>query len=221
MSAPYILAQPLFYWPRQQSRISMPIPSSATDQEIALWVRGGNRESIGILVNRYSPSLYRYLVHLTGDPPRAEDILQETWLKTMEHIDRYDPGHSFKAWLFAIAKNCAIDTWRRVTREGRVPPGWVPEDNNAPDPMDQLADDEISALDRIEEDELQAHVETIFPTLPPHYREALSLRFQEEMPLEEISQVLCVPLSTVKTRVRRGLELLRRRLIQWEGRSHE
>jgi RNA polymerase sigma-70 factor (ECF subfamily) len=221
MSVLNVVAQPLFYWPRQQSIISMPIPPSATDPEIALWVRGGNREAIGILVNRYSPSLLRYLVHLTGDPSLAEDILQETWLKAMEHIDRYSPGYSFKAWLFAIARNCAVDTWRRVTREGREPTGWAPEDNSAPDPMDHLADEKISALDQFQENELQAHVEKIFPSLPPHYREVLSLRFQEEMPLEEVAQALRVPLSTVKTRVRRGLELLRQRLIQWEEKSHD
>jgi RNA polymerase sigma-70 factor, ECF subfamily len=221
MSAIHIVARPFFYWPRQQAIISMPIPFSATDQEIALWVRSGNRDAIGLLVNRYSASLHRYLIHLTGNLSLAEDILQETWLKTMEHIDRYDPGCSFKAWLFAIAKNCAIDTWRRATREGREPTGWGSVDNNAPDPLDQLADKKTSAFDQFEETELQAHVEKIFPTLPPHYREALSLRFQEEMPLEEIAQALRVPLSTVKTRVRRGLELLRRRLNQWEDKSHE
>jgi RNA polymerase sigma-70 factor (ECF subfamily) len=221
MSAINIVARPLFYWPRQQTINPMPLPPSANDQEIALWVRGGDREAIGVLVNRHSPSLHRYLVRLTGDPSLAEDILQETWLKTMERIDRYDPAYSFRAWLFAIARNCAIDTWRRQTREGREPNGWMAEDSNAGDPMDRIADEKISALDQLEEHELQVHVEKIFPSLPPHYREALSLRFQEEMPLEEIAQVLRVPLSTVKTRVRRGLELLRQRLTQWEDRSHD
>lgn len=92
MSAINIVARPLFYWPRPQANIPMPVSPTATDQEIALQVRGGNREAINILINRYSPSLYRSLVHLTGDPSLAEDILQETWLKTMEHLDRYDRG---------------------------------------------------------------------------------------------------------------------------------
>jgi RNA polymerase sigma-70 factor, ECF subfamily len=199
----------------------MPVPSSATDQEIALWVCGGNREAIGVLVNRYSPSLYRYLIHLTGNPPMAEDILQETWLKSMERIDRYDPMYPFRAWLFAIARNCAIDMWRRKAKEGIEPPGWTPEVDGTPDPMDRVADEKISVLDQLQEDELQRQVEKVFPGLPHYYREALTLRFQEEMPLEEIAHVLKVPLSTVKTRIRRGLELLRQRLAPWEDRSND
>ena len=142
-------------------------------------------------------------------------------MKSMERIDRYDPVYSFKAWLFAVARNCAIDTWRRQAKEGLGPAWWTPEDDPARDPMDQVADEKISVLEQLEEDDLQRQVEKVLPSLPQYYREALTLRFQEEMPLEEIAQVLRVPLSTVKTRVRRGLELLRQRLAQWEDRSND
>jgi RNA polymerase sigma-70 factor (ECF subfamily) len=76
-----------------------------------------------------------------------------------------------------------------------------------------------SALEQLAAEELQAKVETAFADLPQHYREVLTLRFHEELRLEEIAQILSAPLSTVKTRVQRGLELLRRR-VEVLGVSH-
>lgn len=183
--------------------------------------RGGNRQAIASLVERFAPMLYRYLIHLTGEASLAEDLLQDTWMKVMEHIDRYKPEYSFKSWLYAIARNCAIDLWRRQSREGRITIHWGDEGDDSPDPLNQIPDHAPLALDQLEEEQAQAMMEKVLPNLPHHYREALILRFHEEMPLEEMAHVLKTPLSTVKTRVRRGLELMRQRLTELEGRPYE
>jgi RNA polymerase sigma-70 factor (ECF subfamily) len=216
ISALKLEAGPLLFWPAQSFDKPMPIPSTATDGEIAQMVQGGHRDAIAELVERYSPRMYRYLIHLLGDASLAEDVLQETWLRVMERIDRYNPNLSFKTWLFTVAHNCAVDALRRRSRQETVVAPLENEEGETLDWDAHLVDEEPSALFHFEENELQARVVRLFSRLPRHYREVLALRFHEEMPLEEIARVLRIPLSTAKTRIKRGIEILRQRLLAWE-----
>ncbi|MDD5542018.1 MAG: RNA polymerase sigma factor [Acidobacteriia bacterium] len=194
---------------------SMPISSTATDVELARGIRQGNPEAVAVLVERYSPRLHRYLAHLVNESAGAEDLLQETWLRVMEHIDSYNVRQPLAAWLFTIAHNCAIDSFRR---EKKFAARKIAESMEDPsdDGMDKFPDGRPSVLADLEDQEIQDRTAKFFGVLPAHYREALALRFQQEMPLQEISRVLQIPLSTVKSRLKRGLELLRDRLVAQE-----
>lgn len=197
------------------------LESTATDTELAQWARQGDNEAIAHLVDRYSHRLYRYLLRLVGDTALAEDLLQDTWLRVMERLDRYNPKHPFAVWLFVVARNCAIDALRRRARmEQRAEPRQRVEGPPV-DVIEQLPDGAASLLDRLAEQDLHERVLSVFSALPLRYREVLTLRFHQELRIREIAQVLRIPLSTVKTRLDRGLALLRQRVEGMGWVSHE
>jgi RNA polymerase sigma-70 factor, ECF subfamily len=170
-------------------------------------LRRGDPEALGALVERYQHRLYRYLCRLVGDPAAAEDLFQQTWVRVAEQIHRYDRGRNFDAWLFRVAHNLAIDSLRRYRPESLDEP--LPSGESR---VERVPADAPSALDRVEESEWSGRIAVAIGQLPAIYREVLALRFEEEMKLEEISESLGAPLSTVKTRLRRALETLRARL---------
>jgi len=193
----------------------MPLPSTATDAELVAAVRRGQGEAITWLVERYSLRLYRYLVRLVADVALAEDILQDTWLRVVERLDHYDAARPFVVWVFAIARHRAIDTLRQRARLaqklGHPAKPHQNEQGEHLDPLEQVASAEPSPLERLAARELEQRVEQAFALLPLHYREALTLRFHEDLSMEEMARLLGLPLSTVKTRVQRGLLFLRQR----------
>jgi RNA polymerase sigma-70 factor (ECF subfamily) len=159
-------------------------------------LRRGDPAALAEAVSRYQHRLYRYFLRLVHEPALADDLFQQTWLNVIRQVHRYDPSRSFDTWLFAIA--AAIDLLRRC-------PGESIEDCAIPSRMP----DALSAAIERERSEVLADAVRALPAL---YREALTLRFEEGMKLEEIAEVMRVPLSTAKSRVQRGIEALRGRL---------
>jgi RNA polymerase sigma-70 factor (ECF subfamily) len=151
------------------------------------------------LIDRYQHRLYRYLVRMA--PEAADDLFQQTWLRVVESIGRYDERRGFDTWLFAIAHNLAIDHLRR-----RAPASLDDGDR------EWLASPAPDACRELLEAERRQLLAAAMMELPPLYRETLSLRFEEDMKLEEIAATIGVPLATVKSRLRRGLEALRRKI---------
>jgi RNA polymerase sigma-70 factor (ECF subfamily) len=149
------------------------------------------------VVSRYQHRLYRYLLRLLRNPAEAEDAFQQTWLNVVRQIRRYDPRRSFDAWLFAIAHNLAMDSLRRRREESLG-------DTDSPAPA--------RALDGLLASERSALLAAAIEHLPPVYREAITLRFEEGLKLEEIATVMQVPLATAKSRVQRALLALREKL---------
>jgi len=141
-------------------------------------------------------------------------LFQQTWLRVVEKVHHYDARRSFEAWLFALAHNLAIDHLRRCRSES------LDELLSSDEPRHiQFPSAGPDALDRaLEQERAGAGIEA-FDELPAVYRELLSLRFEEEMKLVEIAEVLDVPLSTVKTRLKRGLERLRKQLVNMAPRE--
>jgi len=207
-------ARPVFGLARVRRRW-MSLPVTATDAELVAYIRRGASEGIALLVERYSPRLFRYLLHLTSNPAAAEELLQDTWLRVVERLDGYDPRQPFLAWLFAIARHRAIDLARARAREvrhlGRPAEAVENEEGERLEPLDAVAAAGPSPLEQLAERELEERVARLFARLPLHYREVLTLRFHHDFSLEEIARLLDLPLSTVKTRVQRGLALLRQR----------
>lgn len=170
-------------------------------------LRRGDPEALAALLARYQNRLYRYLLRFVREPATAEDLFQQTWLRVVENIRRYDPGRSFEAWLFSVARNLAIDHLRRRQPESLDEP--LP--SGAPR-HEQMPGSGPGALDGILARERSSLLAEALGDLPAIYREVLALRFEEEMKLEEIAEVLAAPLSTVKTRLRRALGGLWQRL---------
>lgn len=172
----------------------------ARNEESAL-LRCADPAAIAEVVGRYRHRLYRYLLRLVREPSTADDLFQQTWLNVVREIRRYDARRSFDTWLFTIAHNTAMDLLRRKAGESLDEAGssWP---DAGPDALLQAMNAERASI-------LAAQMDA----LPAVYREALTLRFEEGMKLEEIAEITRAPLSTVKTRVQRGLERLRERMI--------
>lgn len=170
-------------------------------------LRGGDVEAVAAVMERYQHRLYRYLLRLLRDSAMAEDMFQQTWVKVMERIRSFDPSHSFEGWLFAMARNLAIDHLRRYRPESLDEP--LPSGDSR---TELLAGSGPGALEQLLARERAAGLALAMAELPMVFREVLTLRFEEEMRLEEIAAVLGLPLGTVKTRLHRALKHLRRTL---------
>lgn len=185
-------------------------------------LRRGDPGAFEELLARYQHRLYRYLLRFVRDGALAEDLFQQSWLRVVQRISQYDPRKNFEAWLFSVARNLAIDHLRRYRPESLDEP--LPGDSFGeaaePSRAARLAAGGPSALDRVLERERSEKLDAALGSLPVMYREVLSLRFEEEMKIEEIAGVLSVPLSTAKTRLRRGLEHLRQALEAHGSEEH-
>jgi RNA polymerase sigma-70 factor, ECF subfamily len=161
-------------------------------------------ELLDQLIEQYQYRLFRYLVHLTANRERAEDFFQETWIRVLERGHQYDGKSKFEAWLFAIARHLVID-WQRQKKMQSLDE-LVDREEGAPR---EFPANEPSPLHLVLSEEEKSGVHSSLERVPVIYREVLLLRFQEEMQLEQIASVLETPLSTVKSRLYRGLEALR------------
>jgi RNA polymerase sigma-70 factor, ECF subfamily len=149
------------------------------------------------------------LLRLVREPAEAEDLFQQTWVRVAEKIRQYDSKRNFEAWLFTVARNIAIDHLRRIRPESLDEPiPGMPGES----PATRLPSGERPVLDGIMDRERSGRLAQALELLPVSQREVLTLRFEEEMKLEEIADVIDAPLSTVKTRLRRGLDRLRNTL---------
>jgi RNA polymerase sigma-70 factor (ECF subfamily) len=171
---------------------------------LALGLRRRDPELLDRLIEQYQYRLFRYLLYVTGNRERAEDFFQETWIRVLERGHQYDGKSKFEAWLFSIARHLVID-WQRQKKALSLDALTNPQEGA---PM-EFAGDDPSPLYLVLTQESEATVQASLGKLPAIYREVLLLRFQEELSLAEISTVLGAPISTVKSRLYRGLEDLR------------
>lgn len=157
------------------------------------------------LIEQYQYRLFRYLVYITGSRERAEDFFQETWIRVLERGHQYDGKSKFEAWLFAIARHLVID-WQRSKKAQSLDALTDPEQDR---PLQIANENEPSPLHQVLEQEKEENVQSSLQKIPAIYREVLVLRFQEELQIEEMAGVLSIPVSTVKSRLYRGLDALR------------
>ncbi len=174
-------------------------------QTLAAGLRRRDPDVLDRLIEQYQQRLYRYLLFLTGNPALAEDLFQETWVRVLERGHQYNAKAKFESWLFAIARHLVIDVSRRKKLSSLEELG-DPESNQPYEPHDEHAQ---SILQMLVARENEQAVQLSLLKIPAYYREVLLLRFQEELELEEIATVLSTPLSTVKSRLYRGLEALK------------
>ena len=151
----------------------------------------GDRERFLRLHGAYEKKLYAVALRLLGDDSRAEDAVQQTWMRVIEHWERVSalPWEETEGYVVTIAKNAALDMVRAQRRITALPEDW---DMPAPDPG---------------ETEYRRLV-ALVRTMPEGYRRVLELKFVEERTNREIARMLGMNESTVSTRVKRGRAML-------------
>lgn len=167
-------------------------------------------ELLDQLIETYQHRLMRYLMFLTNKREVAEDLFQEVWIRVLRRGSQYNGKARFDTWIFTIARNLVIDLSRKRTMASLDEMSEGGEDER---PF-EIVQDGPSPLEQFEDRENASEIAMVLLTLEPTFREVLTLRFHEEMSLEEIAAVTRAPLSTVKSRLYRGLAALKPELLK-------
>ena len=193
--------------------LALPLASPAQQQEnlaVAHGLKRRDMELLDSLIVTYQHRLFRYLLYLTSSRELSEDLFQETWMRVLQRGSQYNGAARFDTWLFTIARNLVIDVRRKRTMASLEELCDTGEDER---PFEPAASDP-TPFDHCLMRENGERVAEALLTLDPLSREVLVLRFHEELSLEEIATVTRAHLSTVKSRLYRGLAALKPRILQ-------
>jgi RNA polymerase sigma-70 factor (ECF subfamily) len=181
---------------------------SDSDEGLIFSYNGGNPESLKKLIEKYTPSIYNFIVRLAGQG-NAADLVQETFIKVWKNLLKFNAQKaSFKTWIFTIAKNTALDFLRKKKSFNFSDLENNDEDNDVSF-AESIPDRELLISEAIEKLEDVEFLNKALEKLPPAYQAVLALHYQEEMTFTEIGKVLGKPLNTVKSQHRRALTMLR------------
>jgi len=186
----------------------MPVQHKAyqdrSDEALMLLMQSGEEGAFNVLYERYGHRLYRYFYRMLGqDEALAGDCTQELFLRIIEKSEAFDPNRRFSTWAYAIAANMVKNEYRRRSR--------LPELQRLPD--DGLPQDTATELfSRLDAGARRRLLEQAVQQLSEQQRECFLLRYQEELPIQEISQIVGCPEGTVKSRLHYALRKLNERL---------
>lgn len=185
-----------------------------TDAQVIEHARRGRETAFRELVRRYERPVFSLIYRLVRDREKAEDLAQETFIKVLNAIDRYDPTYKFSSWIFKIAHNTALDLLRRrepetlslqgsphARTDAEIEASTITPESGGENPEQYTANRETGAI-----------IEQAMAKLRPEYRTAILLCHVEGRPYEEIAEIMEVPLGTVKTFIHRGRNELKREL---------
>lgn len=173
-------------------------------------VLDGDRDAFEELVKRYEKPIVSYVYRLVQNYEEALDVSQEVFIKAYYALGSYDSGYRFSTWLYRIARNTAIDTLRKR------PSGLRSLDEQksgaaSPAPL-QIPSEDQTPEDRVRDAEFLRSFHQSVAELPVEYREVITLRHVNDASYMEIADICGIPIGTVKNRIFRGREMLRKKL---------
>ncbi|RRA48589.1 RNA polymerase sigma factor [Acidipila sp. EB88] len=192
-------------------------PGNTASADIAERLKRQDPLLLDQLIVEYQHRLLRYLLYLTSNRELAEDLFQETWMRVLLRGAQFNGNSRFDTWLFTIARNLVIDFRRRRTMSSLEEMAEKAEDDR---PF-EIASSDPTPFDALLSRQNSAVVAEALLSLEPLHREVLVLRFHEELALDQIAKVTGAPLSTVKSRLYRGLAALRPFVQQATSRMQE
>jgi RNA polymerase sigma-70 factor (ECF subfamily) len=164
----------------------------------------GETRSFDVLVERYQTRLLNFVYRIVGDRERAEDLVQEVFVRVYRHLGRFDRSKKFSTWIYTIASNLAKNELRNRSRNPLVlftsmTKGWEDEER----PL-EFEDPSSRPDDLFRKRHVRELVETSVAQLPTHHREVFVLREIEGRSYEEIAEITHCNLGTVKSRLNRA-----------------
>jgi len=173
------------------------------DQVLITELQEGSLEALGLLYDRHQRVVYRTALAVTGDPDAASDLLQDVFLRLHRFSDRVDPERPLEPWLYRVTANLSY-TW--VKRRSR----WIR-------PLVDIADwltggKKTSPSQLVEEQDVWEPVRQAVLSLPLSHRVIVVMYYINDLPLQEIAEILDIPLGTVKSRLFYGRQALKERL---------
>lgn len=170
----------------------------------------GNQEAFEEIVLLFQHRLYHVCYRMLSSREEAQDIAQEAFVRAYSNLHTFDQKRKFSTWIFRIATNLCIDRIRKKKPDYSLD-AQVPGTEGL-DMYSQIAAADELPEDEVERMETQERVQYEIGRLPEKYRSVITLRYMEELPLQEIADILDLPLGTVKTRVHRGRDALRKQI---------
>jgi RNA polymerase sigma-70 factor, ECF subfamily len=187
---------------------------SEEDSRILRGLRAGIEEAYEELIERYEQQLYGMVYRLLGNQNDACDVVQEVFLKVFRTINSFREQSSLKTWIYRIAVNEVHNHRRWFARHCRREVSFEGEREESMHAVEYAADPGRSPFDQALDSENRALIERALTKLNPVFRTAVVLRDIQNLGYEEIAEILQVSLGTVKSRILRGREALRRELTQ-------
>jgi len=184
------------------------------DDQLVEEALGGNALSFQLLVERYQERIFALARHYTKSAVEVEDIAQDTFLKAYRRLDSFQRQSSFSTWLYRIAVNTALDF---LKRSGRSPVQAVEDPELSAAPMRAQAGSgaTLSAPDaNLRREELARITQRVLAELPDIFRTVLVLREFEDMPYQEMAEVLGISIGTVESRLFRARARFKEALLR-------
>ncbi|MEK4546660.1 RNA polymerase sigma factor SigW [Bacillus sp. FSL L8-0173] len=173
-------------------------------------VKKGDQNAFAEIVDLYKDKIYQLCYRMLGNVHEAEDIAQEAFIRAYVNIDSFDINRKFSTWLYRIATNLTIDRIRK-----KKPDYYLDAEVAGAEGLtmySQIAADGVLPEDAVLSLELSDTIQKKILKLPDKYRTVIVLKYIDELSLIEIGEVLNIPVGTVKTRIHRGREALRKQL---------
>jgi len=194
-----------------------------TDEQLLTAYQRGEKVAFATLVSRYQRELFHFLIRFIGDRASAEDVFQESFLQVHQSASQFDTTRRFRPWLFTIAANKARDLIRSQARRPTNPLSAAisPGDENSAEFIDLMQSTQEFPDDPIQRQELQESVKKTVMSMPENLREILLLSYFHQFPYKQISDILDIPLGTVKSRLHAAIAFFADRWKQLnQSRTH-
>ena len=182
---------------------SRPDTSTLTDDELIRLIRSGGTDAFEELVRRTRRPAYRLARRITRNHEDADDVVQESFVKAYQAIDRFTAGKAIAPWVLTIVARTAISSLRHSKRRSASPLDEPGPDGSAPlsERVADPASDPAALTRRLE-------VERAFSALSEEHRVVLALRVEADLPYASIAEALGIPVGTVMSRLARAREAL-------------
>lgn len=188
---------------------------NSADNYLLEKIKLGDAQAIVDLINKYKDKVYYLGYRMLGNKEEAEDICQETFIKVYSNLDKYDKEYKFSTWVYKIATNLCIDRIRKNKRTiYSLDNNWNSEEDL--DWYSTVPDKNLTPEDEVLLNEKNYLIQQSFNKLPVKYRTIMTLRYIDGLSLQEICDIVDLPITTVKTRLHRGREYMRKSLLENE-----
>lgn len=188
-----------------------------TDEALMLSFREGDARAFEELVSRHRRGLFNFLLRSVQNRSRAEELLQEVFLRVVRSKDRYEKTAKLTTWLYTIARNLCVDESRRAKFRRTVSldaPRRGAEDDS-PAMVDTVAADQVATDDAAAAPQIRQRMAKAIDGLPDDQREVFLMRQINGLSFKEIGEIVGAPENTVKSRMRYALEKLRQELADF------
>ena len=176
-----------------------------SDEELVKQYLEGNKKALEFLIGKYLNPVYTFIYRYFNNQSEAEDAVQEAFLKVWKNIRKFNTDKSFKTWLFTIAKNTALDL---LKKKKNLNFSDFDDEDEVNKLEEKITDTNPLPIEKLKAAESKKQIQELLQKLPIKYCSLLTLYFNNDFSLQQISEILGEPLNTIKSRYQRAIKLL-------------